>query len=231
MNQSDTLFTVVHENQWEDTFNQVPQSSSLPQSCTKEKSSGVQNSLKRFYIQRNRSRFPFKHQNYCCQFKLFLSFLTSSYQQTAIQAFGGHQNVHFHSEVRLIANVEDGRVGRSSVFIRCHSCTNILNRNGWRCTKHPAGSRLAAFLSGFFFHPGLLIRSRLTVFTIGWLMAGDRRGKGKQESAQRIWSREKGKMYGFNSSRASRVLNKNISYPWFVFCHLHAFRFPRKIYP
>ena len=95
----------------------------------------------------------------------FYRFLTSSYQQTAIQAFGGHQNVHFHSVVRLRANVEFGRVGCSSFLIRFHLCKDIFNRNRCRCTKRHAGSRLAAFLSRIFFHyPGLLIHSRVIVF-------------------------------------------------------------------
>ena len=82
--------------------------------------------------------------------------------------------------VRLRANVEAGRVGCSSVFIRFHLPKDIFNRNRCRCTKRHAGSRLAAFLSRIFFHcPELLIRGRVNVFSIGlvWILAGGQRGK------------------------------------------------------
>ena len=140
----------------------------------KEKRSGVETVLKISNVERNWSRFSFKRQKFC----YFYHFLTSSYWQTAIQVFGGHQNVHFHFVVRSIANVETGRVGCSSVFIRSHSCKDISNNSGCCCTKHHAGSRIAAFLSRIFFHyPGLLIRSRVTVLNIGLFLAGGRRAK------------------------------------------------------
>ena len=153
----------------EDPFTQGSPDLSSPSFTHKERSSGVQTALKRFFIKRNRSRFSFKNQ---------YRFLTSSYRQTAIQAFGGHQNVHFQSVVWSIANVEAGLVGCSSVLIRFHSCEDISNSSWCRCTKHHAGSRIAAFLSRIFFHyPGLLIRSRVTVLNIGLFLAGGRRAK------------------------------------------------------
>ena len=133
-----------------------------PQSYTKEKSPGVENSLKKSFNERIRSRIPL---NLLLSINYFYRFLTSSYRQTAIQAFGGHQNVHFHSGVKLRANVKARRVAHSSVFIRFHLFNDIFNRNGCRCTKRHVRSRLAASLSRIFFHyPSLLIRSRETVF-------------------------------------------------------------------
>ena len=160
----------------------------------------------------------------------FYRFLTSSYQQTAIQAFRGHQNVHFHSVMWLRANVEFGRFGCSSFLIRFHLCKDIFNRNRCRCTKRHAGSRLAAFLSRIFFHyPGLLIHSRVTVFfSTGSFLAGGRRGK---KSRNRHEEFGRARTERFNSSRTFRVLKKNISYPSFVLSYLYIFRFPRKIYP
>ena len=61
-------------------------------------------------------------------------------------------------------------------------------------------------------------------------MAGSWQGKGRlRESARGIWMCEKGKVYGFNSSRASRVVKKNMSYLSFVFSFLPIFRFQNKI--
>ena len=159
----------------------------------------------------------------------FYRFLTSSYQQTAIQAFGGHQNVHFHSVVRLRANVEFGRVGCSSFLVRFHLCKDIFNRNRCRCTKRHAGSRLAAFLSRIFFHyPGLLIHSRVTVFSIGWFLVGGRRGK---KSRNRHEEFGRARTERFNSSRTFRVLKKKYLVSFIRFIISVYFRFPRKIYP
>ena len=139
----------------------------------------------------------------------FYRFLTSSYQQTAIQAFGGHQNVHFHSEARLRTNVEYGRVGCSTFLIRFHLCKDIFNRNRCRCTKRHAGSRLAAFLSRIFFHyPGLLIHSRVTVFSIGWFLAGGRRGKKSRNRHEEFGRARTDPKGSCNSSRTFRVLKK-----------------------
>ena len=142
----------------------------------------------------------------------FYQFLTSSYQQTAIQAFGGHQNVHFHSVGRLRTNVEYGRVGCSAFLIRFHLRKDISNRNRCRFTKRHAGSRLAAFLSRIFFHyPGLLIHSRVTVFSIGWFLSGGRRGKkswNRHEEFGRARTDPKGSC---NSSRTFCVIKKKIS--------------------
>ena len=159
MNQLKTLFIVVHQRT---LLTRGPQTSPLPHSLTKRRALGSRRLWKDFIS----------------IFYIFYRFLTSSYRQTAIQAFGGHQNVYFHSVVRSIADVEAGLVGCSSVFIRLHSREDISNSSWCRCTKHHAGSRIAAFLSRIFFHyPGLLIRSRVTVLNIGLFLAGGRRAK------------------------------------------------------
>ena len=68
------------------------------------------------------------------------------------------------------------------------------------------------------------------IFLTAYDMAGSWQGKGGlRESARRIWMCEKGKVYGFNSSRASRVVRKNMSYLSFVFSFLPIFRFQNKI--
>ena len=162
----------------------------------------------------------------------FYRFLTSSYQQTAIQAFGGHQNVHFHSEARLRTNVEYGRVGCSAFLIRFHLSKDIPNRNRCRCTKRHAGSRLAALSRIFFHYPGLLIHSRVTVFSIGWFLAGGRRGKKSWNRHEEFGRARTDPKDSCNSSRTFRVLKKkDISYPSFVFSYLHIFRFLPKLYP
>ena len=157
----------------EDTFNQGTPDLSSPSCTHKEKSSGVETALKRFYI----------------DIYIFYRFLTSSYRQTAIQAFGGHQNVYFHSVVRSIADVEAGLVRCSSVFIRFHSREDISNSSWCRCTKNHAGSRIAAFLSRIFFHyPGLLIRSRVTVLNISLFLAVGRRRKRSKNRHEELYS-------------------------------------------
>ena len=105
--------------------------------------------------------------------------------------------------------MEAWRVGCSSVFIRFHSCKDIVNRSGCRCTKHHAGSLHRCLLVPNFLSLSRPVDEQQSNSFCYRLVLGRRlKGKEKRKSARRIWTRENEKVYWFNSSRASRVLKK-----------------------